>query len=201
VFDRIAWIYGFLYPMQRLAFRRNMQVFLHRLALPGRARILEIGCGTGAWVSVLAEMGYEVRAVDASPRMVATARRLLRQERLTNQEVQVAVGNPLQGLDYPDQDFDLVLAAHVLHGMPPAQRRQFYREARRVARGPVLFYDYAPGSSQGTRFVTRMLETLERSDYRRFRLSVVRELRELFTEVEVIANSADSAWYLCRSRP
>jgi ubiquinone/menaquinone biosynthesis C-methylase UbiE len=112
----------------------------------------------------------------------------------------VAVGNPLHGLDYPDQDFDLVLASHVLHGMPPAQRRQFYREARRVARGPVLFYDYAPGNSQGTRFVTRMLETLERSDYRRFRLRVVRELQEFFDEVEVIATSPDSAWYLCRSR-
>jgi hypothetical protein len=40
---------------------------------------------------------------------------------------------------------------------------------------------------------------LERSDYRRFRRSGVRELRDFFAEVEVIVASPGSAWYLCRT--
>jgi SAM-dependent methyltransferase len=128
---------GVLWPLltRTLAFRRNFRALLHRLVLPDRARILDIGCSTGAYVSVLADMGHEVQAADASPRMVATARRLLRHERLNNRAIQVSVGNPLQGLNFPDRHFDLVFAAHVIHGMLPAQRRQFYREARRFARG------------------------------------------------------------------
>lgn len=200
VFDRIAWIYGLLFHAQRLAFRRSLRAFRQRLDLPGKARILDIGCGTGAYVSVLTEMGHEVRAVDASPRMIATARRLLRHAGLDDHAVQVSVGNPLEGLDFPDQHFDLVLATHVVHGMLPAQRRKFYREARRISRGLVLFHDYSPWKLQGPWLVTRVLEALERSDYRRFRRSGVRELRDFFAEVEVIIASPGSAWYLCRSR-
>jgi SAM-dependent methyltransferase len=137
VFDRIAWIYGFLFHAQRLAFRRSLRTFQHRLDLPGKARILDIGCGTGAYVSVLTEMGHEVRAVDASPRMVATAKRLLLHAGFADHAVQVSVGDPLEGL--------------------------------------------------------------ERSDYRRFRRSGVRELRDFFAEVEVIIASPGSAWYLCRT--
>jgi len=121
LFDRIAWIYGFLFHAQRLAFRRSLRTFQHRLDLPGKARILDIGCGTGAYVSVLTEMGHEVRAVDASPRMIATARRLLLHAGLDDHAVQVSVGDPLEGLDFPDRHFDLVLAAHVVHGLQPAQ--------------------------------------------------------------------------------
>jgi SAM-dependent methyltransferase len=200
VFDRIAWIYGFLFHAQRLAFRRSLRALRHRLALPGRARVLDIGCGTGAYISVLAEMGHEARAVDASPRMIATARRVLRRVGLNAHAVCLSVGDPLEGLDFPDHHFDLVFAAHVVHGLQTAQRRQFYREARRVSRGLVLFHDYSPGNSELPWSVTRVLEALERSDYRRFRRSGVRELLEFFAEVEVLVASAGTAWYLCRSR-
>jgi SAM-dependent methyltransferase len=199
VFDRIAWIYGFLFHAQRLAFRRSLRTFQHRLDLPGKARILDIGCGTGAYVSVLTEMGHEVRAVDASPRMVATARRLLLHAGFADHAVQVSVGDPLEGLEFPDRHFDLVLATHVVHGLQPAQRRRFYSEARRVSRGLVLFHDYAPRNSQGPWLIARVLEALERSDYRRFRRSGVGEMQEFFAEVEVMVASPGSAWYLCRT--
>ena len=201
VFDRIAWIYGFLFHAQRLAFRRSLRTFRHRLDLPRKARILDIGCGTGAYISVLAEMGHEVWAVDASPGMIAKARRLLRQVGLDTQAVQVSEGDLLEGLDFPDQHFDLVLATHVVHGLQMAQRRQFYSEARRVSQGLVLFRDYSPREFQGPWLFTRVLEALERSDYQRFRRSGVRELQDLFTAVEVIITPTGSAWYLCRSRP
>ena len=199
VFDRIAWIYGWLFHVQRLGFRRSFRALGPRLALPRRARILDIGCGTGACVSVLAEKGHEVSAVDASPRMIATAGRLLRRVGLDETAGRLAVGDPLRGLGFPDRHFDLVLAAHVLHGMPAAERRRFYAEARRVARGPVLFYDFSPRGFRGLGLAVRALETLEGSDYRSFRRSGAGEMRECFGQVEILAGASGSAWYLCRS--
>jgi SAM-dependent methyltransferase len=201
VFDRIAWIYSLLFHVQRLAFRRSFAALRRHLALPRRARVLDIGCGTAAHASVLAEWGHDVRALDASPRMIAAAERLLRRSRRDGRLIPLSVGNPLAGLDFPSRRFDLVLAAHVLHGMPPGQRLRFCREARRVSEGLVLIYDYAPRGFQGPRLLTRVLEALERSDYRRFRRSGLGELRGLFAEVEVLAASPGSAWYLCRSLP
>jgi SAM-dependent methyltransferase len=200
LFDRIARVYGLWFHAQRLAFRKGFRALRRKLALPGRALILDIGCGTAAQASVLMEMGYEVWAVDASPRMIASAKRLLRRSGFGRQAAQLAVGNPLRGLAFPDRHFDLVLAAHVLHGMRQPQRRRFCREARRVARGRVLFYDYSPEPASRPGLVVRALEALERSDYRRFRRSVAGELREFFVEVEVFRASKGSAWYLCRCR-
>lgn len=198
VFDRIARVYGLFFHLQRLAFRQSFRALRRKLALPGRALILDVGCGTGAQASVLMEMGHEVWAVDASPRMIATAKRLLRRTGSARQAGRLAVGNPLRGLSFADRHFDLVLAAHVLHGLRQAQRRRFFREVRRVARERVLFYDYSPEPAARPGLVVRALEALERSDYRRFRRSVTGELRECFARVEVLLEAKGSAWYLCR---
>jgi len=198
LFDRIARVYGLFFHLQRLAFRRSLRTFRHCLDLPRKARILDIGCGTAAQASVLMEMGHEVWAVDASPKMIATAKRLLRRSGSGRQAARLTVGNPLRGLAFPDSHFDLVLAAHVLHGMRQPQRRRFFREVRRVARDRVLFYDYSPEPAVQPGLVVRALEALERSDYRRFRRSVAGELRESFAQVEVLPGAKGSAWYLCR---
>ena len=199
VFDRIAWIYGLAFHAQRLGFRRGFGALRPLLALPPAARILDIGCGTGAHASVLADSGCRVRGVDASPGMIATARRLLHGSGSDRRAVGVEVGDAVAGLSFPDRRFDLVLAAHVLHGMRHSQRLRFCREARRVSRGLALFCDYAPVGCRGPGPVTRALEALERSDYRRFRRVAVRELRGVFQEVAVIPTRSGSAWYLCRA--
>ena len=42
--------------------------------LPGKGRVLDLGCGTGRLSLHLAAQGYDVVAVDTSPEMLATAR-------------------------------------------------------------------------------------------------------------------------------
>jgi hypothetical protein len=129
--------------------------------------------------------------------MVAAAERLLGRGGPKERAVRPSLGNPMEGLDFPDRHFDLVLSAHVVHGMPASERRRLYRELRRVARGPVLFYDYSPTAGRGPGLVTRRLEALEGSDYRRFRRAGVAELQEVFAEVRVFEGPKGSSWYLC----
>jgi hypothetical protein len=45
-----------------------------------------------------------------------------------------------------------------------------------------------------------MLETLERSDYRRFVRTGAEGMRRIFSSVEVVPVDLGSAWYVCRGR-
>jgi SAM-dependent methyltransferase len=72
-------------------------------------RVLDAGCGPGVYAEWLIEQGARVLAVDASPKMVALARRRLG----TKADVRRAdLGKPLDFLD--DSSFDVVLSALVL---------------------------------------------------------------------------------------
>ncbi len=191
VFDSVAWIYGLLFPLQRRAYRRVFRAHRGLLDLTPGARVLDIGCGPGAFASILADRGYEVWAVDASPVMLETARRKLR-----GRPVRVLAGDVLEGLRLPDRHFDLVLACHVVHGFPFPERERFYREARRVSRGRVLFHDFPPREMRRLGGAMRALEGLERSDFRRFTRRGVREMEAAFGSVRVYP-AGSAAWYLC----
>jgi SAM-dependent methyltransferase len=77
------------------------------------ARLLEVGCGTGALAArCAAELGCEVVALDASPEMVgATEAR----------GVEAMVGD-VQQLPFPDGSFDCAIAAWMLYHVPDLDR-------------------------------------------------------------------------------
>lgn len=193
LFDLASVPYDLFFHSQRRAFRRVFRTCGSRLGLPPGGRILDIGCGTGALASVLAERGFRVSAVEPSAGMRARARR-----RLAGAGVALSDGDALAGLPFPEGTFDLVLASHVVHGMPPTDRAAFYREALRVSRGLVLFHDFPPRSLRRGWPDEYVLETLERSDYRRFVRTGATEMRRVFASVEVFAVDVGSAWYVCR---
>jgi SAM-dependent methyltransferase len=56
----------------RLAYRRDIRPHLPRP--PARQRVLDIGCGQGALVAVMARDGYDAWGVDVSPEQVDLAR-------------------------------------------------------------------------------------------------------------------------------
>lgn len=194
-FDLVALPYNLFFHSQRRAFRRVFRAHGGMLGLPPGARVLDIGCGTGALASVLAEWEFRVSVVEPSAGMRARAR-----QRLRGTGIALSAGDALEGLPFPNDAFDLVVASHVVHGMSAADRGTFYREALRVSKGLVLIHDYLPGSTESGPARAGILETLERSDYHRFVRTGLREMRSVFGSVEVIPIGPGSAWYVCRAR-
>jgi SAM-dependent methyltransferase len=193
-FDLVALPYDLFFHSQRRAFRRVFRAHGGMLRLPPGARVLDIGCGTGALASVLADRGFRVSAVEPSAGMRAVAAR-----RLRGTGVALSAGDTLEGLPFPDGAFDLVVSSHVIHGFPAERRAAFFREALRVSRGLVLFHDFPPSSLRHGWPDVYVMETLEGSDYRRFIRTGAAEMRRVFATVEVFMIGVGSAWYACRA--
>ncbi|MBV9278739.1 MAG: class I SAM-dependent methyltransferase [Chloroflexi bacterium] len=110
---------------------------LDQMEIPPRARILELGCGTGAlWRENLDRIAsdWEVTLSDLSEGMLAEARRNLegsghrfRFRRINAQDIPVA-----------DAHFDVVIANHMLYHVP--DRGKALAEIRRVLRPGGRFY-------------------------------------------------------------
>jgi SAM-dependent methyltransferase len=87
--------------------------FLLRQLAPRCERILDIGCGAGAFTRLLARRAHHVTGVDLSPQML----RLAAQRAADVANVHFLVGDVLD-LQYPAGSFDAITAVAVLHHLP-----------------------------------------------------------------------------------
>jgi ubiquinone/menaquinone biosynthesis C-methylase UbiE len=113
--------------------------------------VLDVGCGTGIQLASYQRAGCRVTGIDASPAMLEVARRRL------GKKASLTVADAA-AMPYPDRAFDLVLAATVLHEMPPAVRAAALGEMKRVLRpgGRMLLIDFAAGPVRPVRgWITR----------------------------------------------
>jgi ubiquinone/menaquinone biosynthesis C-methylase UbiE/DNA-binding transcriptional ArsR family regulator len=111
------------------AFRDNPAAWdeMRALDLPARAieealfarlpegrlgRVLDIGCGTGRMMALLAPRAESVLGIDLSRRMLALARTRIAEQGLANCAVRQA---DMARLPLPDASFDLVVLCMVLH--------------------------------------------------------------------------------------
>lgn len=151
-YGRIASVYDpatalFLDPARRAVVR---------LALArGAASILDVCCGTGRQLALLADFGLRGAGVDLSPAMLEKARR------------QCPPGTPLFCVDagalpFQDQSCDLSIISFALHEKPPGVRQAILAEALRVTRlgGVVAVTDYVlpAGPSRLASPVVRLVE-------------------------------------------
>ncbi len=96
--------------------------------LPADARVLDAGCGAGRMLTYLARVNPSLRleGVDLSPAMVAQAQ-------ARHPEITISVGD-LAALEYPDDEFDGVLAWYSIIHTPPHTVSAIMAELRRVLR-------------------------------------------------------------------
>jgi ubiquinone/menaquinone biosynthesis C-methylase UbiE len=130
---------AYAYDMQDR--ERKVLATLQRLGVRlAETRVLEVGCGTGAWIRDFVRWGAapeNIRAIDLLPECVVEARQ------------RCAPGVHLQccsatSLPFADSSFDLVLQATMFSSiLEPAVRRVIAAEMLRVAgsNGVILWYD------------------------------------------------------------
>lgn len=120
-------------------------------------RALDVGTGPGFLAMLLAEMGYEVQAVDLSDRMVERARDNAARRGL---QVEVRQGDA-EALPFPDGFFDVVASKYLLWTLPHPEKA--LSEWKRVLRdgGVVLAID---GEWNRRRRIDRLGDRLARLD-------------------------------------
>ena len=113
--------------------------------LKPKAKILEIGAGTGRYAITLAKMGYEVVAVDLVPKHVETMKRKSR--RLKN--FQCMVADALDLSLFKDNSFDMVLNLGPLyHLFHQKDKNKAVKETLRVAKKDgICMFAYLSGGA------------------------------------------------------
>lgn len=103
-----------------------------------RARVLDVGCGSGLTDSYLSSRFEIVHGVDISSGMIEKAAK-------ANPSVQYSHYTG-ERLPFPDESFDLVFAMAVLHHVPPASWSRFVVEMSRVtsSRGLIVIFEHNP---------------------------------------------------------
>ncbi len=92
-------------------FARLLDKYVAHLAIPSKARVLEVGCGTGAVLRAIArrsDFGGQATGVDQCPTFVETASRFAQDERVGDC-LDFRVGDAHR-LDFPAGTFDVVIA-------------------------------------------------------------------------------------------
>lgn len=108
--------------------------------LTPKARILEIGAGTGRYSHALARQGYPVDAVELVEHNIEVFQRNTQ----AGEPVTISQGNALDLSAIPDNCYDITLLLGPLyHLYTPEDKRQAIREALRVTKpGGILFAAY-----------------------------------------------------------
>jgi SAM-dependent methyltransferase len=107
------------------------------LGLPVRARVLEVGSGTGKATVLWADAGYEVVCLEPDEKMAAIARsKFAGRENVTVETV------GLEAWPVEDEAFDLVTAAQAWHWMPADARLSVAHRALRPGGGVALMWNW-----------------------------------------------------------
>ncbi len=195
LFNTIAPVYVLFFNMQKQTYRKAIKKISLDFDICEYDAVIDIGCGTGAFCSVLAEKGIRVTGVDVAEKMLQAARR-----KTSGEGIEFKNHNVLEGLPMSDNSYDLAVASYVAHGLDREDRKKLYFEMSRIAKKKVVIHDYNENRS----FLTTVVEWLEGGDYFHFIKNARPEMKECitdmkscFSQVRKIDISKRAAWYIC----
>ncbi len=184
LFDLISPIYQLFFKKQHKYFRSQLDQHQHHLKLHKGSKILDLGCGTGSFAKVFQENGFKVTGIDVAKNMVKLAQR---------NGIDAKLGNVIEGLQFEQSTFDLVVCSHLLHGFPKQIRNIIYKEIIRISKERVLIHDYNKKRNWGI----SIIEWLERGDYFNFIKNIPEELEMYFGSIKEIPLEGSSSFYIC----
>ena len=188
IFNSIAPVYRLFFGYQVRFYRKIIQEHGHMVFNRDIFSVLDIGCGTGAFLNHLSHAGFTVTGVDAAERMIQKARKL--SPRIAGH---FGTHDFIKGLPFEDDSFDVVTACYVAHGLMPEERQKLYEETKRLASNAVLFHDFNPNRH----WMIELVEYLEGGDYRGFIQHAPVEMGDRFSSVKIIDVAKNISWYIC----
>lgn len=191
LFNFIAPLYNLFFSYQVKRYMDILSSFNEIFYFPKENKVLDIGCGTGALLCCLSELGWDGTGIDPAENMLKQAKRSLQK---CQGNLKLLKADITDGVPYPDDCFDLVISSYVLHGLQIEARVKVYTEARRLSQNLVVFIDY----NQNRRLLTSLVEWFEGGDYFHFIKNPSGEMKEFFSTVTKIDISTQGAIYLCR---
>ncbi len=123
-----------LFNLDLPAMRRTRTVFPEQSGLATISRVLDVACGTGAWVIQAAQVDHRVQfvGIDSNTQQLNSAREEARPLELSNVEFRMM--SSLQQLDIPNASFDVVNIRFAVGFMPIAAWPALLQECMRVTR-------------------------------------------------------------------
>jgi ubiquinone/menaquinone biosynthesis C-methylase UbiE len=137
-FDGVADEYDESLPEHVVAHLTSRRVALSRALVPS-GKVLDVGCGTGRFLSAMPTAGYELHGIDVSAGMLEEARK---------RGLDVTEGSS-GDMPFADDSFDLAVTFAVLHHLiDPELVRATLREMVRVTKpgGKAVIWDHNPNN-------------------------------------------------------
>jgi ubiquinone/menaquinone biosynthesis C-methylase UbiE len=189
IFDFIAPFYGHIDKALSEGYRKSCERLNEEIPL-AELSILDIGTGTGAWISSISKHSRnKAVGTDFSKKMLYQAKK-----NHPNIEFIHADGENLSSFE--DNSFDVVTASFVLHGMKAPEREIVLKEMKRVARKYVMIHDFY----DKTALFIRFLEFMERSDYKNFKKNFKKEMNQQFDNTDLIVAKRGTGVYVGKIR-
>lgn len=161
-----------------------------KLELPGKSRVLELGCGDGKNLSAISTQGFEVHAIDTSMKAIELCKEYLKHFGGKADFHLMDARN----LKFTANHFDAVFNFHCLGHLLEEERKKAASEALRVLKekGKLFFKEF--GSRDFRTSKGREVEemTFERKTGIITHYFTVHEVKELFPECNFIELKEDS---------
>jgi 2-polyprenyl-3-methyl-5-hydroxy-6-metoxy-1,4-benzoquinol methylase len=115
----------------------RLEKVLQNVFVPKRGKLLELGCGTGNVTIWLAARGYFVHGVDISPTAVDYAKEAALRRKV---HAEFKVADVTEILDYPEDNFDIVLDSNLFHCIVGDDRQVLLANVKSLLRPNGFFH-------------------------------------------------------------